>query len=156
VTNKSEPNNHTLTNFNEPDHLLAALVTLVNKLGGDTSITLSMKGTILSGQLISGKEYFKLLSIGTATANTTNDAGKEFKDALAIAFVAATKKYPQIDGDNTEEVEKAYASMTMTYLHIKNVFIITGNIFPSPRNIWRLRLSEIDGWSLNLTLPNQN
>jgi hypothetical protein len=153
VTNKPESTGDIQRSFSESDYLLSFLVIWINKYGGEMSMTISLSGTVLSGQLISGKEYFKLLSIGVGTGIATGETGKERRDSFAAAFANATKWYPQMDGTNAKAVEEAYPDERATYLHLKDVYVVTGNIPPNDNSIWRVRLSEIGGWSLGSIAP---
>ena len=115
------------------DWLLQSLVGLLN--GTDNAVfgmTLHISGLIISGNVISGKEYFKIFS-DTMAASLNNDNNiKKYFDASEI-----------YDDKNP---------MPAGYIHMKDakVFATSGNPVPQNGVLWRGRIAQVDGFSMGI------
>ena len=118
------------------DWQLQHLVDLANSKGLEAGLTLTVKGTIITGTLIGGGKYFELFAelIGAGWPGTAEE-----KEAIRSAFAQPAKLY--------EEPEQLLTS----YIHLKNAKIVySSNFVPSSGMLWRGRLDEISGFSLGL------
>jgi hypothetical protein len=107
--------------------LLRALITDVNKNKLSTPILINLYGVIISGDLISGKEYFDLLKKN----------GTDLSDLASV--------YSSIYDGKTVETENPQ------FIHLKNVtFHNTGfpNIVNKEQALWRGRIDSVDGYIL--------
>jgi hypothetical protein len=143
--------------WDEPDFLLSYLVSsLVNLGGAPVGITLLIKGTVISGTLMSEREYLETLS---------NIMQQQVRDALAnlpkkdrelaekaFDFRDLTEDfYPEGEEDDEAEPEP------LVFLHLHSPAVISpqpvisfsSGLFP----VMRIRLSTIDGWMLGASMP---
>lgn len=162
----------------EPDIILSEIVgTLVNILGMPIGITLFVKGMVISGVLVSEREYLEALSQlfrrMTYTDMKSPDA-KDDDDAFDLFdfTVFAESTTPPIfsqqqqgeadgvdylgfddDDDDLDDDDMPVPGMDVVrHLHLKDVLILnpepTLSFNRSPMPIIRLRLSLIDGWMI--------
>lgn len=135
-----------INNQTDKDWFLQNLVELTN---GSLSIgiTLNVSGTLISGNLIGGKEYFNLFGENFASGFDDKFA-KDIKD-----------KYSQFgaiyDVDDSKEQPKP------SYIHLKDAKFygvgIGGNPIPTNQGIlWRGRISEVSGFSLGIFNTSNN
>lgn len=111
---------------------LVYLTNIVNAVGGSFGITLFLKGSIVSGLMISGQEYYATLAERLAQVG---DVGEN----LAQHFL-------QVADDvytNVAEIE----SIPANFIHMKDVQVRAGNGEFSAMNdaLLRLKIEEIDG-----------
>ena len=109
--------------------------------GVGVSLTLNVGGLLVTGNLVSGKEYFI-------------EFGKVFAKAID----------PE-DGENAKGIRESYEMMAQdvygqdeskssppTYLHMKNAkyYSVSGDSLPNndETSLWRGRISEVGGFSL--------
>lgn len=140
----------------QPDWLLQNLIGVVNRNKVSYDITIHIKGTILTGTVVGGAEYFEEL-------------GKKFAEGLkASAEIAGIEYDPEGDGSEMfkDVIEELYPSSgersqdsqenesseptSPTFIHLKSVRVLmpTDTPFMGQSTYWRFRLSEIDGWVL--------
>jgi hypothetical protein len=150
--------------WQEPDIILSYLVSsLVNMAGAPVGITLLVKGTILTGTLISEREYLEELSdmlqaqIRRSLMSATEDERRAAEAAFDLTdFVEDF--YP--DPDDDDEDEDSFPSpgfAPLFHLHLKDPVVIS----PQPAvgftdglfSVMRIRLSNIDGWMLGSSIP---
>ena len=132
------------------DFLLRALVDLANKTGMEIGMTLSVGGVLVSGNLASGKTYFK--EIAAETLQATGDAKDSgINQSLSDYFANWGKLiYEQPENEDQSNDE---AMSQPNYIHLRNAKFVhnSGKSMPSNRGIWwRGRLSAIDGFSLGI------
>ncbi|EOX6878750.1 gas vesicle accessory protein GvpU [Enterobacter roggenkampii] len=115
------------------DNVILNMVELVNNNIVEISITLLVKGSWISGDLISGKEYFELLS------NEINDERKVLKDL-----------YKQISEEIYSKGDDENKVIPLNYLHMKNISLLsdTGKISQVNGGFLRVNIQEIDGHML--------
>ncbi len=144
--------------WNEPDFLLSYLVSsLVNVGGAPIGMTLLIKGTVLSGTLMSEREYLDTLS--SIMQQQVRDAlsGLSKKDRelaeKAFDFRDLTEDYYP----DTEDEDEESAPEPLLYMHLRNPVIVSpqpvvsfsSGMFP----VMRIRLTSIDGWMLGASMP---
>ncbi|MBZ0299749.1 MAG: hypothetical protein K8J31_08420 [Anaerolineae bacterium] len=145
--------------WNEPDFLLSYLISsLVNLGGAPVGITLLVKGTVLSGTLMSEREYLDTLSslmqqqVSDALAALPRQE-REIAEK-AFDFRDLTEDFYPEDGEEEEDDE---GPEPLFFLHLRNPTVISpqpvisfaSGMFP----VMRIRLSNIDGWMLGASMP---
>ncbi len=163
--------------WQEPDFLLSELISmLVNHAGIQFGITLMVKGTVVSGVLISEREYLAELSkyfqdqakdaikgaMSTATKAEVRKMLREAEEAWDFTYLTEdtypepdtpNEKKPKTNQNHDEDDLDDFSPPdfpAIRHLHLKDVEIV----FPSPGlefmqarvSTWRVRLASIDGW----------
>ncbi|MCB9452670.1 MAG: hypothetical protein H6672_14625 [Anaerolineaceae bacterium] len=140
----------------EPDFLLADLISgLVNKTGMPLGITLFMHGTVITGTLISEKEYLGSLSetfIRQAKRGMESPSEENIK-AVEELFDFRTLKedvdLEEIAGKDEDELDDIDMPL-IRHLHLKDPMIIVPQpsitFGASPMPVMRIRLASIDSW----------
>ncbi|MDR6503549.1 hypothetical protein J2785_006742 [Burkholderia ambifaria] len=118
------------------DFYLQSLVTMANKHGVEMGITIILGGTVVTGQLISGKTYFETFGAQFAAAWNSDDDGKK---AIQDAFSEPAKMYGPDKGDTAGP----------SFIHLKNATVRTpSGYLPNEGVLWRGRLTEVSGFML--------
>jgi hypothetical protein len=122
-------------NFYRIDPVLSVLTSTFAENGVEIGITINVKGTLVSGQLISKDQYFKCI--------TQELSSVENGDLLAKNFSLIN----ELINERESELEK---KPLPEFIHLKNArFFSGGNLVPSNQGVyWRGRLTEIDGFNL--------
>ncbi|PZE19731.1 gas vesicle protein GvpU [Paenibacillus xerothermodurans] len=113
------------------DSVLEFFVQAANKHDFSLDITLNVKGAVVSGTMISAKEYFSTLS---EAFEDGNDIAQFLSEQLGSAGQAA-------------QANDAEAN----FIHMKETKVYCGDSKPTPSKgkiLWRGKLSEIDGFFL--------
>ncbi|RFU67315.1 gas vesicle protein GvpU [Peribacillus saganii] len=113
------------------DSILEFFVQSANKHDFSLDITLNVKGAVITGTMISAKEYFNALS---ETFEDGNDLSQMLSEQL---------------GQAGEEAQ-TYKSEAY-FIHMKDTKVYCGDSKPTPSKgkiLWRGKLSEIDGFFL--------
>ncbi|HLV35073.1 MAG TPA: hypothetical protein VKY59_08175, partial [Spirillospora sp.] len=147
-------------NWNEPDFLLSYLVSSLVNLGrAPVGITLLIKGMVLSGTLMSEREYLNTLSslMQRQVRDALNTLPKQDREIAekAFDFRDLTEDFYPDDGDEDEDEESG--PEPLSFLHLRNPVIVSpqpvvsfsSGLFP----VMRIRLSNIDGWMLGASMP---
>ncbi|MFC0471397.1 gas vesicle accessory protein GvpU [Halalkalibacter kiskunsagensis] len=121
---------------NEPDKMkdsiLEFFVQAANKHDFSLDITLNVKGAVITGTMVSAKEYFDTLS-------ETFEEGSEVSQKVSEQLTRAK--------DTLETHDKVEAH----FIHLKNTKVYCGDSKPTPSRgkiLWRGKLCEIDGFFL--------
>ncbi|MAS32752.1 MAG: hypothetical protein CL610_02020 [Anaerolineaceae bacterium] len=145
--------------WTEPDFLLSYLISsLVNVGGAPIGITLMVKGMIISGTLLSEREYLDTLS--ELMQQQVRDAlallPEEDREAAesAFDFRDLTEDFYPDDRDDDDDDSPPEP---LFYLHLRNPVIVSpqpvvsfsSGIFP----VMRIRLANVDGWMLGASMP---
>lgn len=120
------------------DDILESFVKAANEDDFSLDISLLVDGAIVTGTLISAKEYFKTLSKSFKGGNATS---KQFSENLDEAGDAAG------ESDNDE----------INYIHLKDTSIFISENKPTPSSgklIWRGKLSEVNSFFLGKIKSN--
>lgn len=140
----------------EPDFVLADIIaSLVNLMELPVGVTLFIKGMVLTGMLVSEREYLDALSDTFTTL-----ARQSFRpsDAKEVEDLEAAFSYRDMTEHDPAAVEEdADALPPVRFLHLKDPMILT----PQPGisfghsgfPILRLRLTMVDGWMLGQSMP---
>lgn len=144
--------------WQEPDFLLSYLVSsLVNLSGAPLGITLMVKGVVITGTLISERDYLSTLSrmlqtqIRRSLSGITEEERKMAESAFDLNDL--TEDFYPTEGDEVDEVD----IHPIQYLHLRDPLIVspqpsvgfTQGAFP----VMRIRMTTIDGWILGTSLP---
>ncbi|MGR4041523.1 gas vesicle accessory protein GvpU [Pseudomonas sp. 910_21] len=116
------------------DPFLATLVKSVHENSLSFGITLITQGGVISGQMISTKEYFEDF------ANSIADAWPGGPSEDVRSGFAAWSEFRKKDDDEHDE-----------FIHLKNARYVYGNqLTPNGKIgiLWRGKLSEVTGFSL--------
>ena len=124
-----------IPDMSAPDWHLADIVSIVNKANISIDITLTVGGTLLSGRLISGKEYFEAVAErfnnDSPAENTVGNFFAEFMNDVA----------KNMYGEGVD------ASRT-AFIHLANAQHFSGvTPIPTKGTYWRGRLCEVSGYS---------
>jgi hypothetical protein len=155
--------------WQEPDFLLSDLISmLVNRFGVQIGITLMVRGMIVSGMLVSEREYLTELSkyfqdqakdaikelMAAAPKNEMRKMLKEAEEAWDFTYLTEDVYRDDDEDDDDEDEDDEFGPppdfSEIRHLHLKDVEII----FPAPGleffqsriPTWRIRLSSVDGW----------
>jgi hypothetical protein len=124
------------------DWLLTVLVRMANNIGLGFGVTLCVGGVLVSGTLVSGRQWTDALIAEMRTRGHGNAA-----EALAGNLEGLLREqYPEPQLDREDE----FPHTAVGYIHLTDAHYISGtNQVPSDLSVaWRGRLSEVDGWSL--------
>lgn len=114
------------------DNILEFFVKASNKHDFTLDISLLINGAVVSGTIISAKEYFETLS-------ESFEDGNDIAQALSEQL---TKAGESIDSNNDDGAH---------FIHLKNTNIYCGDSKPTPSKgkiLWRGKLNEIDSFFL--------
>jgi hypothetical protein len=157
--------------WQEPDFLLSDLISmLVNRTGVQFGITLMVRGMVVSGVLVSEREYLAELSkyfqdqakdaikelMASAPKKELRKMLKEAEEAWDFTYMTEDVYHDEISSkdDEDEDDEDEFALppdfSEIRHLHLRDVEIV----FPSPGieffqsrlPTWRIRLASVDGW----------
>ena len=95
-------------------------------------ISLNVNGSVISGTLISAKDYFETMS---ETFEDGNEIAQKISEQLAAT------------GESFESSKSTEAN----FIHLKNTKVYCGDSKPTPSEgkiLWRGKLSEVDGFFL--------
>ena len=129
----------------EQDAILSGLVSQANSGGVWPSITLFVKGAVITGHLISGRRYYELFGevmdklVSQASKNPSSGAiAKMYKEA-------GEKKYPIASEDDELDNQPDPG-----YIHLEQAQYVSGSgaFIPVKGYFWRGRLNQVDGFML--------
>lgn len=151
-----------LTEKDPQDWFLDQLVEWANRYGVEMGITLNAGGMLVSGQTISGRNYFielaKEFRVGKEEGSLVHTLGD-----LIEANKQIYEKYDLTIKNQEEGLETGHEAIAdgeesddsfpppPTYIHLRDARIYAPGQVPIPGNrgvLWRGRLSEINGYSL--------
>ncbi|MEN1970607.1 gas vesicle accessory protein GvpU [Lentibacillus sp. N15] len=114
------------------DNILETFVKAANNHGFELDISLLVNGAIVTGTMISAKDYFENLSESFADGN---EVAQELGEKLSKTSESA---------DSNSEGEAHF-------IHLKKTKIYCGDAKPTPSKgdiLWRGKLSEVDSFFL--------
>lgn len=152
--------------WQEPDYLLSYLVsTLVNLGGAPLGVTLLVNGSVLTGTLMSEREYLDILSemLQAQVTQALGDLSKEEQDLAKSAFDLRDMiedMYPDMDSVDDDEDEMDEGPLPILHIHLKDPAVISPQptvsfaegVFP----VMRIRLANVDGWMLGTSIPGMS
>ncbi|UJL47069.1 gas vesicle protein GvpU [Virgibacillus sp. NKC19-16] len=123
------------------DNILESFVNASNQYDFTLDISLLVNGAVVSGTMISAKEYFETLS---ESFEDGNDIAQTLSDQLVKA------------GESANSNKEGEAN----FVHLKNTSIYCGDSKPTPNKgkiLWRGKLSEVDSFFLGkITEPKSS
>ncbi|MBZ9843987.1 gas vesicle accessory protein GvpU [Mesorhizobium sp. CA5] len=122
------------------DWFLQSLVDMVNTGGMTLKITLTVGGSLVSGELTSGKQYFE--EFGKAVADGLREKAPDLATQLAELYASHGDLYISDPDDSTPKTPP-------NFIHLKNAHIYFGPSQPIPVNEgawWRGRICEVQGF----------
>ena len=113
----------------------------VAEFASNVPITLSVSGGIMTGMLISGQKYFEQIADRMERAQHSKGT-----NATVVDIVEGWRALARELGSLPPAEE---ASQDSDYLHIEGAKIISGaKTFPADGMLWRVRISDVSGWSI--------
>lgn len=138
MSNASESIN--LQRAADVDWFLQFLVNVANRSSMEVGITLQVSGMLVSGSLVSGKEYFE--GFGTIFSSAFSDP----------ELAASIKKSVSSQGDIYADDDDEGGDQSLPqFIHLKNARFFNTAGRPIPGNCgvwWRGRICEVGGFSL--------
>lgn len=121
------------------DNDLLFLVGIANK-GISVGVTLLSKGLLISGNLMSGKEYYSSISESFKNNSTNSELGS----AISTYFLETGEAHYAITDENKE--------IPLNFLHLKNfsVYRDNGSTIDFSGAFFRLKIEEVDGFFIGL------
>lgn len=124
------------------DWLLTWLVWLANKFNLSQGVTLHVGGLVVTGSIISGKEY--LDSVADLHYPKDIDAKSEnetWRKLIADGFRHFTPFYIDDSGNPRDDTAPAY-------IHLKDVRIVSGGgqVHPISGTLWRGKIASVDAF----------
>jgi hypothetical protein len=137
----------------ENDYFLESMIRLANAGALDLTITLSVNGSIVTGELIGIKEYCEGLESEIRGANLVNKkTGEPADDIKLLSSIPVT-----LADSLPTTVEELY-DLPVNYLHLRKArYFAGGALLPQNRGVyWRCKLDAVDGFCLGVvssTMP---
>jgi hypothetical protein len=122
------------------DNILEFFVKAANKHGFSLDITLNVNGAVITGTMVSAKEYFDTLS---EIFEDGNEVAQTLSEQLNMAGESA-----QSDGGSEAN-----------FIHMKETKVYCGDSKSTPSKgeiLWRGKLSEVDGFFLGKIYDSSN
>nr|WP_144543905.1 gas vesicle accessory protein GvpU [Cytobacillus oceanisediminis] len=122
------------------DSILEFFVQAANQHDFSLDITLNVNGAVITGTLVSAKDYFNALS-------ETIEGGSEVAQKLSEQLEKA--------GDAAQSNDDSEAH----FIHMKETKVYCGDSKPTPSKgdiLWRGKLSEVDGFFLGKIFDGSN
>lgn len=142
------------------DWFLQEFVKFANEAGVMTPVVLAIGGVLVSGTLVSGKDYFSGFAQEFAEGiRGGSDEVKEQWKALLVSYgddVYGPHETEDVEVSEGEQPAEAESNATVSephYLHLMNarIFHPGGQPIPSNRGVWwRTRLEAVDGFCLGI------
>lgn len=138
-------------NWQEPDGLLATLVSMANRGAASFDMTFLTNGVVMTGTIVGGNHYLDALgkAIATGIERSSPEVPKEELMALRDYFTRLGQKiYPP--DEEKDETNLPPERLERTFIHLKEVEVIApqGWYVQSEFPYWRLQLSSVDAWTL--------
>jgi type III secretory pathway component EscR len=132
------------------DEILEYFVQRVEETGIGKNITLCVNGLVVTGYIIRAKMYYDIMS------TIDNNEVKLTNDQIELETMDKSKEHYkefmlQLRNKHTEN------SHSPKYIHLRNVKIYSSDVLsiPFPTELWRGKLSSVDGFSLGIAEVNQ-
>ncbi|MGI5161411.1 hypothetical protein [Microbispora sp. CA-102843] len=132
------------------------LVEIINNADDlDFGITLSANGAIITGTLVSAEAYGRGVAEMLRKAQNLADPEIQGFDALFTQFAdqrqveREERKRRQAAAQENGDEEDSPQLDPARFVHLKNAVAVLGSeISEEARNWWRVRLEDVDGWSV--------
>lgn len=130
--------------YGSPDNLLEWFVRIVNDYELEIGMTLLIGGSMVTGQLISGRKYLKRIGDQVNAAMGVQAETPLFQDWI-------DRYYGEPRSDGGDESDQEREPIITTYVHMAGVRIRQGSqeiLSSAAGTLWRGRLSCVDGFIL--------
>jgi hypothetical protein len=147
--------------WQEPDFLLADLVSaFVNRGGMQLGITVFMKGMVITGTLVSEREYLSTMSkmfAKQARKSLLHPTPEELKATEELFDFTGLTEDERADRENDESEDEDFDEgevhvPTIRHMHLKDPVILQPqssiSFSQSQLPIMRIRLTAVDGWMM--------
>lgn len=126
------------------DNVILNLVNMVNIDSVSVGITIFCKGTIISGDVISGKEYFESMAEAVQSMHSTQSK----KEELSALYLEISRDIYSVNAEQNTHIP-------LNYMHMKNVVVKgTNESFTTfIGSMLRVRIDEIDGHMIGRAAP---
>lgn len=131
--------------YSSPDWYLQDLIDMVNGTNTELPLTLFVKGTVVSGMLVSGHKYFEGMK---ESFSRYFDAEDESTSGAIANLTEPGKNYLK------SRDEANYPFPYFAHLQNAKVFSPGNNPMPGNGMWWRCRLSEVDAFSFGALGPS--
>lgn len=114
-------------------------------------VTLHIGGFLVSGYVISGKEYFEEFS-QIAQRGLPDIFDEENKEKIAASFLRLGDQYESEE----DTVEEAVALSRYNFVHLRDAIFLHPSGDPVPADggmLWRTKLEAVDGFTLGMLIP---
>ena len=149
--------------WEEPDYILTYLVSaLVNIGGAPLGVTLMVKGTIITGTLMSEREYLDTMTamLQDQVRSALSELPSQEREMAESAFDLRDlieDSYPDEDEDGDEDDDEM-PTMDLVHLHLRNPMVLSPQpsigFSEGPMPVMRIRLAQVDGWMLGASIPD--
>jgi len=120
------------------DGVLRHLVMLADRYGFSVGITLTVGGTIVTGNIIAAKDFFRELEKQTRAASL-DSSQKEFAEVYADGFQQIADLVAVPDDAPTH---------IPNFIHLRNArWMIGRELVPESGSFWRGKIASIDGFT---------
>lgn len=133
------------TEMSTNDAIMLMFLDLVEQDGIEVDVTLSVKGTVVSGTLIGATAYYEGIT----------EASKNFDDSTMSKIIS--KKFHDLKEEYAQQKQKEAEKESdekenaFTFIHLKNATYVNspGELPHSYGTWWRGKIESIDGFSFN-------
>lgn len=128
---------HDPSSYQHPDAYLQAFIDIANQNNVEFPITLFVRGTVISGQLVGGRDYFDGLAIAL-----TEGFGGPTKENLALVEDLVSWKQIYVPRPPDTKADPIH------YIHLRDARVFAPGQKPMPEfgSWWRGRVSSVDGF----------
>ena len=122
------------------DWLLARLVNFA-ELDLSISVTLTVGGLIISGNVISGRKYFEAVASKMKSANLTGDTDPSIPENLEKLFLSFREVYPKPSSEGPP--------IKPAFIHLGDARVVMGGgqVVGGGDLFWRIKLASVDSCS---------
>jgi len=139
--------------WDEPDDVLATYVETVNQsqeaLSGGPAITLTVRGLVITGELIPNWQWFdEVAHISGGQDSTYFELASALKEHARVTSEAVAARSA---GDELTDEQQGALRTRTAYIHLRNATVESLSSGPRQAGYWRGRLSDVSGWSIART-----
>ena len=140
-----------LAKSNEGQDWLLELVSKFAHSGVSQSVTLFVGGAVISGEIISGQDYFEEMA---KIAESANFHGPDGSEKILSEMSQGYRKFKKFY-DKPDDAGDDWTTPTDYYIHLKGARVFTSNGTIPGRGdfLWRGRISCVDAWSIGGMTP---
>jgi hypothetical protein len=140
-----DPMEEIIGQFHKEDGILQLIVNMANDSDFEMSITLFIKGTIISGKLIGFNSYIREIVGQFRSLPTTTDIAKQNANTIASVLEGFCEESSE-EGESSDEGEELIDLPEMIHLKEINILSETGSSLSIGGAFWRGRIDSVDGF----------